>query len=89
MVVPDGLVYTQCPGSCHPGALATAPGAPLSVFPQNAGTFSPCLFQVLHLNPIPPTFYQFGLGVSYSLDGQYEKRIQWCKKDPHFILCLV
>jgi len=36
--------------------------------------------KAIRLNPIPPTFYQFGLGMSYSLDGQYEKGIQWCKK---------
>jgi adenylate cyclase len=34
----------------------------------------------IRLNPKPPTFYQFGLGMSYSLDGQYEKGIQWCEK---------
>jgi TolB-like protein/Flp pilus assembly protein TadD len=36
--------------------------------------------KAIRLNPIPPTFYQFGLGMSYSLDGQYEKGIQWCEK---------
>jgi adenylate cyclase len=36
--------------------------------------------KAIRLNPIPPTFYQFGLGISYSLDGQYEKGIEWCEK---------
>ena len=36
--------------------------------------------KAIRLNPIPPTFYLFGLGLSYSLDGQYEKGIEWCEK---------
>ena len=36
--------------------------------------------KAIRLNPIPPTFYQFGLGMSYSLDGQYEQGIRWCER---------
>lgn len=36
--------------------------------------------KAIRLNPIPPTFYLFGLGHSYSLAGQYEEGIKWCEK---------
>ena len=36
--------------------------------------------KAIRLNPIPPTFYLFGLGLSYSLAGQHEKGINWCEK---------
>jgi len=36
--------------------------------------------KAIRLNPIPPSFYLFGLGLSYSLDGHNEKGIEWCEK---------
>jgi adenylate cyclase len=36
--------------------------------------------KAIRLNPIPPTFYLFGLGLSYSLAGQYDQGTEWCEK---------
>ncbi len=36
--------------------------------------------KAIRLNPIPPAYYLFGLGHAYSLTGQYEEAITWCKK---------
>lgn len=36
--------------------------------------------KAIRLNPIPSAFYFFGLGISYSMLGQHEEAIKWCKK---------
>jgi class 3 adenylate cyclase len=36
--------------------------------------------KAIRLNPIPPTNYLFGLGLSYCWTGQYEEAIKWCEK---------
>ena len=36
--------------------------------------------KAIRLNPIPPTNYLFGLGLSYCWTGQYDKAIKWCEK---------
>ena len=38
--------------------------------------------KVIRLNPLPPTYYLFGLGHAYCLTGQYGEAIAWCKKQP-------
>ncbi|MEJ2658265.1 MAG: tetratricopeptide repeat protein [Desulfobacterales bacterium] len=34
----------------------------------------------MRLNPVPPSYYFWSLGLSYGAIGQYEKAITWCKK---------
>ncbi len=36
--------------------------------------------KAIRLNPIPPTNYLFGLGLSYCWTAQYDKAIKWCEK---------
>jgi len=36
--------------------------------------------KAIRLNPIPPALYFFGLGMSFSLVGQYGEAIKWCEK---------
>jgi TolB-like protein len=54
--------------------------------------------KAIRLNPIPPAYYLFGLGHAYSLIGQHEEAINWCKKAisvspdsylPHLIMTVV
>jgi adenylate cyclase len=79
----------------HDKAIATAEKA-VSLDPNSATTYAmlghtfrmanrpkeaiTSYTKAIRLNPLPPSFYLFGLGLSYSLDGQYEKGIEWCEK---------
>jgi adenylate cyclase len=36
--------------------------------------------KAIRLNPIPPSYYLFGLGMSYSLSDQHPEAIIWCEK---------
>ena len=79
----------------HDKAIATAEKA-VSLDPNSATTYAmlghtfrmadrpkeaiTSYTKAIRLNPLPPSFYLFGLGLSYSLDGQYEKGIEWCER---------
>jgi adenylate cyclase len=79
----------------HDKAVATAEKA-VALYPNSANTYAmyghtlrmanrpeeaiTAYTKAIRLNPIPPSFYLFGLGLSYSLDGQYEKGVEWCEK---------
>jgi adenylate cyclase len=34
----------------------------------------------IRLDPIPPNYYLYSLGISYAWTGQYEEAIKWCEK---------
>jgi tetratricopeptide (TPR) repeat protein len=34
----------------------------------------------IRLNPIPPGYYLWSLGLSYAFTGQYDEAIEWCEK---------
>ena len=87
----------------HDQAVATAQKA-VALDPNSANTYAmlghtlrmadrpeeaiPAYKKAIRLNPIPPTFYLFGLGMSYSLAGQHEKGIEWCEKaETGVLLC--
>jgi len=36
--------------------------------------------KAIRLNPIPPPYYFWGLGMAYSRLGQHEEAINWCKR---------
>ena len=89
------LGFTYSMVGKHDQAVATAQKA-VALDPNSANTYAmlghtlrmadrpeeaiPAYKKAIRLNPIPPTFYLFGLGMSYSLAGQHEKGIEWCKK---------
>ena len=39
--------------------------------------------KAIRLNPIPPGYYYWSLGLSYGLAGQYDDAIAWCEKSVH------
>jgi len=39
--------------------------------------------KAIRLNPIPPVYYFWSLGLSYGLTGQYDEAIPWCEKAVH------
>jgi adenylate cyclase len=39
--------------------------------------------KAIRLNPIPPGYYFWSLGLSYGLTGQYDEGIAWCGKAVH------